>query len=138
MGHGRNLMTHRKSVGVLCAILACIAGTAKAASWLEVGISKTGSKIALDVESLQRSNSKVSVWLKYDHTSDKSEQARESKQFVRYDCKARTVKIMSTIKYDATGTPVFSDDGAFANETPVIPESIGDFVFKVVCEGYTD
>jgi hypothetical protein len=112
--------------------------SAHAASWLYLGEPTTNTKVSMDVDGLRRSNGQVTVWVKYDHTKDKSQKARETKQFVRIDCNARTGKALSEIKYDSGGGVIESLGAMSFREVYIVPDSIGEMVLKAACEGNAD
>jgi hypothetical protein len=123
---------------ILSAAVMGLAGTAQAASWLEVGISTTGTKVAVDVESIRRDGGKVSVWVKYDYTKNASIKAREAKRLMKYDCDAQTATTLSLVSYDAQGGVISSETRAFSVPEPVVPESVGEAIMQVACADPTD
>ena len=92
-----------KSIGtatLLC--VACLAlmptAPAYAANWVYVTISDSNAVWYYDSDTIQRSGNQVSVWLKIDHSRDKTVKHRESKGRYRLDCEMTTNTLLQIVR----------------------------------------
>lgn len=112
-----------------------LGSAAPAANWVAGPVDRQGSKLYVDSESVRKSNGKVQIWIKMDHSEDKTIRIRESRELWSYDCDERTSATLHYTHYNANGTIAASkskSDSPF-NYTPVVPETFGETAMRVAC-----
>lgn len=122
-----------KLLGAMCLSLTPIA-PAYAANWVYVTTSKKFVFVYYDSDTIRRSGNQVTVWEKYDHSRDKTDEAREKKVLHRYDCVKRTQTLLQTTIYYPNGknyTLVL--DTYEQKESAVTPDTVGEITLKAVC-----
>jgi hypothetical protein len=90
----------------------------------------------IDLDSMDSSSSnRPSAWVKWDNRIDAKEKSRETKQLYQADCSARQLRSVHWIDYDASGR-VMASGPQYASTLdfkPVVPDSIGESIFEVLC-----
>src|SRR5262245_7951397 len=110
-----------------------------ASDWVYCCDSKNG-KYYIDSESIQRDAGSVRYWVKNtyspsaqeDSFSEFGQRTVESKNLWEVNCGNRTGALITRNLYDAQGN---LDTGSpkFPKFTPIIPDSISDFQYKMLC-----
>lgn len=75
------------------------------------------------------------IWVKYDHSADKTETAKSKVELLRFNCIAETSAQASSVSYGADGTVIKSktwDDFDF-NYEPEVPDTIGYAIMEFAC-----
>ncbi|MEA3031850.1 MAG: hypothetical protein QOG13_3175 [Sphingomonadales bacterium] len=120
---------------LLLAALATVATPAEAADWRYLTANAVGGQVYYDATSIQRTGNKARLWIRVDHSRDRSTRAREVRELWSYDCGAQTTLALSSISYLPNGAilaqRVLADDPF--DYTPVIPESIAETAMRLVC-----
>lgn len=89
-------------LGVMSLALVPIA-PAFAANWVYLAESTSNAVYYYDSETIRRSGNQVTVWVKGDHSRDKTVKMRESKARYRYDCAERTSTLLQLVDYYPDG-----------------------------------
>ena len=93
-----------------------------------------GTAWLYDADTSSSNGSMVTVWEKQDHSRDRTEKARETKSFVRYNCISRTRTLLSfTVLYpngkvESADLPYYQQ-----SEAAIAPDSIAEAAMKAVC-----
>ena len=121
---------------ILSSLTLLFATPAVGADWRYVGTSDNGTTIYVDMETMRPTGDTVNVWVRYDHSRDRTIRFRETKQLVTYNCSARTSTLRSYISYDANGRVVDSGDISTyqLRQNNVAPDTIGDAIMTAVCQ----
>ena len=122
---------------LVCVMLAACAIPALASNWMQVVQGNDGIEY-LDSQSIVKSGGRAKVWTKYvfKHPHFIGEEIKLTAFEVthsEYDCKERTVSSSSSTRYDDEGNVIRSLDGISNMRTDIIPDSIGETVFNLVC-----
>lgn len=119
------------------ATLAAFAATGQAAraEWDARIDADGGSTYFLDRTRTRADGDRRQVWLKGDHSHDRSERSRSSMTLVSIDCRSMSTVTLSWTSYSPEGRPLASveaaDDGT--GYQPIVPESVVDRVAATVC-----
>ena len=120
-------------LGVVCFALTPIA-PAYAANWVYVDADADNTVVYYDADTIQRSGDQVLVWVRYDHSRDKTEKARETKVRAIYDCAARTFISRAAITYFPNGNvDTFEVPSYQQRSFSVVPGSIAEALLEAVC-----
>ena len=124
-----------RSVKVSIATIGLSLGSAASAENLVYyDTSPTGTEIYYDAETIRRySNNTVEVWRTEDASKDKTVSWRTQKQKVRIDCSAETFSFLSIVTYRANGTVVETSDYEFPKVRSIVPGSLMNTFFKIMC-----
>ena len=107
---------------------------AYAANWVYVVTDPDNAVVYYDSDTLQRTGDEVIVWVKWDHSRDKTVKERESKDRAIYDCSAGTRTVLSIWDYFPNGE-VNSIEYKPSEQTAksVPPDSMGETIMQAVC-----
>jgi hypothetical protein len=120
-------------LGAMCFALMPTA-PAYAANWVYVTKSTKNAVFYYDSDTIQRAGNQVTVWVKLDHSRDKTEKAREKKVLYRYDCVNRTLTILQvTIYYPNGKNETLALDTYQQNEIAVTPDTVSEAMLEAVC-----
>lgn len=116
----------------LLALLAFISIScpAFAVNWVQGGTLDDGTNWYLDTESVQRTEDEVKVWAKFEAPNGK----RYTLRFTSFR-KDKTMAELSVVVYDAKGRVLASQTPPYPNYTPVVPGSVGDYVYQLIFPG---
>ncbi|WP_425230969.1 surface-adhesin E family protein [Sphingomonas sp.] len=111
---------------------------AAAAEWVRIATSDDGRTYSVDATRAPRIvGNRMQTWVQIDFSRDRTVSFRRAMQLWSFDCRAQTEKVISSSTYDSYGRNVDSySEPAYAADTgyePVVPETIGDKVFSLVC-----
>jgi hypothetical protein len=86
-----------KPINILAAATALLmaATPSFAANWVYIGATNTGTVFYVDTDTMKRDGNLVTVWVKWDHSRDKTFKLRETKSRFRFDCAERTVTLLT-------------------------------------------
>ncbi len=119
------------------AAIAMNVATATHAEWSPLTSASDGTVYSIDPDRVRTVSGRRQVWLKGDHSRDRTERARSSMTLLSIDCSASTIRTLVENKYDSYGKTISSrtntDYGIGYN--PITPETIGEDVAKSVCPG---
>lgn len=109
--------------------------TAFAENWVRVGENSNGAVFYYDADSIAFDGKTAAIWIKTDHSQDKTVKRRQSKKRNIYDCEARTVFISVIVDYDKFGRVIFSHKYSKIEnpEADVVPGSIGEAYMEIAC-----
>ncbi len=120
-------------LGVVCLALMPIA-PAYAVNWIYVDADADNTVLYYDADTIQRSGDQVLVWVRYDHSRNKTEKARETKVRAIYDCAARTFISRAVIRYFPNGNvEPFEVPSYQQRPFSVVPGSIAETLLEAVC-----
>ncbi len=100
--------------------------------WLEYSTSGTGSIYYYNIKSQRNLNDRIEVWVKIDHSKDRTVKARETKHLYEVYCKDQKIRPMQQIEYDAAGKVLASFDEP-SDSKRVIPETVGSDLWDTMC-----
>jgi TPR repeat protein len=87
-----------------------------------------------DTETIRRyDDGDVDVWIKRDASKDKTVSFRTSRSKVRLGCSSETTGLLSIVVYRANGTVIDSVSQPDPDMEPVIPGSVGQTLFDIMC-----
>lgn len=92
-----------KLLGAMCLALMPIAPV-YAANWVYVATDRDNTVFYYDSDTIQRSGNQVTVWIKQDHSRDKTVKERESISRYRYGCAEKTLTRLQLTNYYPNGT----------------------------------
>ena len=114
--------------------LTITATPAFAANWVYLTTTNNGTDIYYDADTIVRSRNQVTVWEKWDHSSDKTRKERERRIQWRYDCAERTITLLHSINYYPDGTSRTFPVATYEQETnPLVPGTIGEGTLEAIC-----
>lgn len=125
-----------KLINLLGAAIALVmaAAPAFAVNWVYITTDDNGADYYYDADTIQRSSNQVTVWERWDHSSDKKTKERERKVRFRYDCAERTRTALHLINYYPDGTSKSFTWKAYEQETdPLAPGTLGDDTLEAIC-----
>ena len=96
--------------------------------------SETGTVLFADLDSIRRDGDIVFVWNYMDASKDKSFAWRTAKHRYRFDCYHETFDVAAYVNYSATGKVLGSNSWSYWENNPVIPGSVTELLFKIVCD----
>ena len=119
-------------------VMACLTpfwgASALAANWIYVAANEVGTVFYYDADTIQRSGTQVTVWMKWDHSRDKTAKERERKGRSRYDCEQRTETLLnSTVYYPNGQNRSFTWEAYDQSARPVVPDTVGEAILETVC-----
>jgi hypothetical protein len=111
---------------------------AVAVNWIYVTTSIPASDYYVDFDSIRTISSYVGstkiAWFKLDHSRNKSESARSSKNLYEAKCDSSELKLNQWIDYKADGTVLNSSNGkSYGTFQVVAPETVGYSVLEAIC-----
>lgn len=116
--------------------IAAFAAPTNAAVWRHLTTNDPGGAVYYDASSIRRVGNNVRLWIKVDHSRDRSTRVRLTLELWSYNCDARTTLAISSYNYLPDGT-VLSQRTLYddpADYTPVIPESVAETAMQMVCQ----
>jgi hypothetical protein len=124
-----------KAAKVLIATIGlCLGSAAIAEDLVHLGTSPSGTIYNLDTGTIRRySNNTVEGWLKFDASKDKRVSWRTSKHKFRINCTDEIFGSLYEIDYRADGTSIRSDSYEYPKMVPVVPGSVGQILFDLLC-----
>ena len=121
-------------------LLLLMVSTSVFAEWTEVGQSADDTTVYADFGTIKRKGNKVKMWKLYDFKTVKKlgENDRYLSEMRRgeYDCEEETVRMLDLHGYSGnmkTGHNVYSSNNIKDEATSILPESIGETLFKIAC-----
>jgi hypothetical protein len=125
-------MKHIKLIAAAALVLA--AAPAFAADWVYNATTPNGAVIYYDSDTILRSRNKVTVWERYDFTSDKTTKKSETRARYQYDCAERTSTLLQLSNYYPDGkNESFIWNTSEQEERGVIPDSFSEKMLEAVC-----
>lgn len=104
------------------------------AAWFPVGSDANGAIWLIKAGDMNNnSNYRPWVWVKKDHSHDKSTKARTSQSLQIIDCGARTSDVRTTIGFRRDGTLLWNAQSAGPSPQPILPATMADTVRRSVC-----
>lgn len=100
--------------------------------WIDYAESTSGSILYYDINSIGRSGSYVNVWVKKDHSKNRTVAHRTSMELWRLNCDTPALNLRKYFDYDKNGR-VVADGGPSDEELTPAPESIGMALWESVC-----
>ena len=85
-----------------------------------------------DKESLSISNGEITLWLQKVKMDNKNDDAYSSKQKTKIVCKSKTIQRVNLVNYNSKGIVTYSSSN-IGRVRDVVPDSIGDFLIRIVC-----
>ncbi len=101
-----------------------------AENWVQGGTLNDGTKWYLDAESVQRTEDEVKVWGKFEAPNGEWYALR----FTSFR-KDKTMAELSMVVYDEKGRVLASQTPPYPNYTPIVPGSVGDYVYQLIFPG---
>lgn len=104
-------------------------------TWTLTARTASGSLWFLQYKDINRGGPYVTVWIKIDHTFDKTQKARISMTKVKFDCAGDTSETYSLIEYGPDGSTMYHwDSGGYSGRTEnLIPGSVAEIVKRSAC-----
>lgn len=121
--------------GVVAAAILLQAASIAHAEWRPITSAGDGTVYSIDPERIRTVGGRRQVWMKGDHSRDRTERTRSSMALDSIDCSAFTMRTLAENKYDSYGKTISTrtnpDYGVGYN--PITPETIAENVAKLVC-----
>lgn len=102
--------------------------------WLVFGESSTGSEWMVRGIKLGGGAVGSELWVKIDHSHDRTTKARISMALLWIDCDDRKIGQRSFVEYAPNGAVLSSSDDEHPQMSPAVPESMGEALLEVVCK----
>ena len=93
-----------------------------------------GDRVFYDALSLTSEDSKMTLWVKFDYSGNRSEKAHYSVAKYVIACDSHKMKVLSSVYYKASGIVIQSFDTPQEPFTDIVPESIGEVIEQEVCQ----
>lgn len=120
---------------LLIALVIAVGSTSSAAAdWQYAGTGGTGALAQFDAETFKVVGDVVSVWVEYDFSRDRNEQARSAKSKIEINCASRTTRTLSIIRYAPSGRVMHDYKNPYSQFEEIIPESLGDEMATRICD----
>ena len=104
--------------------------------WVRAGADGTGAAYGMRLEDLQPQKGMPSptIWMRGDHSRDKTAPYRSEKFRVTFNCLGHTYRVGTSIRYKADGSTYSSRYASLYDAfVDVVPGSIGEHWFSLVC-----
>lgn len=101
--------------------------------WVWYSSTKAGTANYFSVNSEKIYGDRIEVWTKADHSKDRSEKARESKELYEIRCEGQTIRSLQFIDYDASGH-VISSYNYPNSASRAIPDTVGGALVDEMCK----
>jgi|LauGreDrversion4_2_1035121.scaffolds.fasta_scaffold477564_2 hypothetical protein len=124
-----------KTAKLLIAIIGlCLGSAAFAEDLVYYGTGSTGTEYYYDAETIRKFKGDiVYVWMTADESKNKTVPYRRAMVMWRFNCSNETSGSLSFIAYRADGTVADSSSTTSPEMTPIIPGSMNQKLFKIVC-----
>lgn len=127
---------------ILAFALIVFATPANAEQLVQMSEDGSGSIYYSDYDSVRGSGQSAQVWIFVDHSGNKSNPARSTRELWKYNCGERTSITLSYTDYDKSGSVLKSGsqrDNSYRYE-PVTPRTVGERALNFACSsiGHTD
>lgn len=121
------------AIATLCAVQA-------KAEWLKLSTSSNGDVWLIDPTRMKSlGGRKFEVWIKMDHSRNRSISYRTSLNLFGINCSSQKYKLLSYVNYDSYGKVVsshtFTEYGYEIGYEPIIPETMVESISNAVCVG---
>lgn len=102
--------------------------------WVIITGTSTGTLWRIQRRDIRPGAAYRRVWVKEDHSRDKTKRARETKVLWSVRCSERTISVISAVQYAADGSILGSDSVSYTPQhVPAVPESVGSDLVDWVC-----
>lgn len=124
-----------KAAKVLIATIGLCLGSAAIAEDLVVySTDDSGTYYYYYADTIRRNpDNTVEVWVKSDHSKDKTVSWRTSKDKLRINCSNETYGLEASYEYGADGTIMDSQVFDYPNMRPIVPESVMNILRDKLC-----
>jgi len=103
-------------------------------AWFPIGSDANGAIWSIKAGDMNNStNYRPWVWVRKDHSRDKSSKARVSQTLQVIDCGARTSDVRTTQGFRANGTLMWNAQSVQSNPQRILPATMADVVRRSVC-----
>ena len=112
------------------------AGSAEDSAWVEIATTSTETVIFArkdDINNGRSNQTDAVVWVKQDHSRDKTTDVRESKMLLRVNCVARTYKNITASAFDPNGKVILSKTPSYPKTEFIVPGTIIDELSGYLC-----
>lgn len=101
--------------------------------WLEYTSSGSGTVYYFNIQSVRHYSDRIEVWIKMDHSKDRTTKARSSKMRYEVKCDSQTIRVLQAVENDASGSVLSSSD---TPDPPVriVPETVGSALHHRMCK----
>ncbi|WP_447639542.1 surface-adhesin E family protein [Pandoraea norimbergensis] len=124
--------------GIVFALFAAACGTAAAADWVPVAVSKE-NRLSIDQSTIARDGDTVAVWVRAENLTNNSKyngkQVAESVANWTFSCSKRRYRIGTVVLYDKNATTLGKSEDGYYTDVDVVPGSMSEIAMKVVCSG---
>ena len=128
-------MKYLVSLALILAPITTVAAEDETSEWLYITNDKDGTSVyALrsDIMKGRSNQTRARVWVKLDHSRDKTTQYRESKVLYEVNCPGQSFRSLSYHSYDTASNRVYSDNTT-SSITYIIPETVMESVAIELC-----
>lgn len=101
--------------------------------WVEYTSSESGTVYYFSIKSVRQYSDRVEVWIKMDHSKDRTTKARSTKMLYEVKCDKQTIRVLQSVENDAGGSVLSSSD---TPDPPVriVPETVGSALYDEMCK----
>ena len=110
-------------------------GVPLAPGWEYLARDTAGAELYWDPSTIRQVENTVRVWIRIDHSRDRSTRVRDTRELWSYSCAEETTLALSSISYlpsGATANQITRHDTRY-DYTPVIPGTLSARVMRLVC-----
>lgn len=120
---------------VFAVVAASVGWPAAAQTWQRYARTSAGTVLYLDADSVRRSGDIAHVWVRQDHSLDRTVSHRETKVLWALNCVDQTQALISYVDYGANGTVTrsYTNRSYEIRYDPIVPGSLGHTLFEQVC-----
>lgn len=101
--------------------------------WIEYTSSGSGSIYSYNIKSAKHYSDHKEVWIKIDHSKDRTTKARTSKILYEIKCGKQTLRELQSVENDASGIvlSLYNTPGA---SNRIVPETVGSALYDEMCK----
>lgn len=101
--------------------------------WVWYSSTNAGTVEYFSIKSQRRYSDRIEVWTKADHSKDRTEKARDTKELYEIRCDEQTIRSLQFISHDASGNVISLRDYP-RSASRVIPDTVGSALVDEMCK----
>jgi hypothetical protein len=129
-------MANLKTLIATSCVFIATAGSAQTDEWEKIDHGRSGTIWLMRPSDLNNTtNNDPKVWVKLDHTNNKTEKPSRTMQFIAFDCLNETSQILSYVDYDRAGNSLggkSTPKNVYLFE-PVVPATVLESAMRAAC-----
>ncbi len=122
----------------LAALLVAAPGYAQSSDWVVFSTTPSGTKWSIRLADAGKGKGLHEVWFKGDHAADKAVEFRQTMALYRINCDTGQIGLMQMTRYLASGKAEDTPYRGYVSMQRVVPDSVGQAWFDVVCIAFDE